>query len=286
MGERSAALKQRSITAVFFGIVVIALLLINRWTAALFGLIIISGGAYEYLRLVYDSQKNKWTLSLAVSGLLAIIIILSVPPSSSLFFGLTVASCIIMILGILNLYFDFVNHRKVPWLILPLYWVLPLSLFVSWMVYYPEFNGFFWLSVLILIWISDTNAYFVGSLMGKNKLFEKISPKKTWEGFIGAGVLSLPLAYLLGIVFFGDTLRIYLPQSGILTQTGIFWVVITAFAWIIGTYGDLVESSIKRTFNVKDSGNLLPGHGGILDRFDSFVYILPFVLLMLQWLAN
>lgn len=125
-----------------------------------------------------------------------------------------------------------------------------------------------------MIWMADSFAYLIGSTFGKRKLLEKISPKKTWEGFLGAGLTTVLIAYVYGKYFYNEVSHTAITYP-------YFWVIIALIAWIIGTLGDLVESSVKRNFNIKDSGKLFPGHGGVLDRFDSFIYILPFVLLLL-----
>ena len=106
--------------------------------------------------------------------------------------------------------------------------------------------------------------------MGKHRLFERISPKKTWEGTIGGIVITLILAF--GLSQFFDELRLH------------DWLILGTIVAIFGTLGDLVESMLKRSMNIKDSGKLLPGHGGILDRFDGFIFILPFVAAYLLWI--
>ena len=124
------------------------------------------------------------------------------------------------------------------------------------------------ISIFTLIWINDTFAYIVGKSMGKNKLFEAISPKKTIEGFIG----GLGFAMLAGLI---------LAQYYIF-QPFLIWVVIAVIVSVFGTIGDLVESRFKRIAKVKDSGNIMPGHGGILDRLDSIIFAAPFVYLFYQ----
>lgn len=123
--------------------------------------------------------------------------------------------------------------------------------------------------ILALVWVSDTVAYFVGSQLGRRKLFEKISPKKTWEGTIG-GVIGTLLVAWLASQFFSEFSE---------NQWLALGLVVSVFA----TLGDLVESMLKRSVGVKDSGTLLPGHGGLLDRFDAFIFVLPFCWAVLQW---
>ncbi len=130
-----------------------------------------------------------------------------------------------------------------------------------------EFNYVVPLGVFIFLWTNDTGAYCVGSLLGKHKLFERISPNKTWEGSIGGLILVLIAAGLIG----------YLNKdSQALVGLNILqWLGLGIVVAVFGTWGDLVESSIKRTLGIKDSGNILPGHGGMLDRFDSSLMAIP-----------
>jgi len=124
------------------------------------------------------------------------------------------------------------------------------------------------LGCLLILWATDTGAYFAGTFFGKRKLFERISPKKSWEGFAGGAVLAMVFAYLSSIYFTS------LPQWQ--------WICI---GWIIivgGTYGDLVESLLKRSIEIKDSGTSLPGHGGFLDRFDGLFISAPFIVAFLE----
>ena len=117
------------------------------------------------------------------------------------------------------------------------------------------------LSVFILLWANDTGAYCTGSLLGRHKLFPRISPAKSWEGSIGGGVLSIIVAALIG--HYGAN------GSGTKGMDIMVWIGLGVVVVVFGTWGDLVESLFKRTIGVKDSGKILPGHGGMLDRFDS-----------------
>lgn len=116
--------------------------------------------------------------------------------------------------------------------------------------------------IVFSIWINDTMAYIVGSFIGKTPL-SKISPKKTWEGTVGGIILCIVVIALIG------------NATGY--YSGRDWIIIPLFCGIFGTFGDLLESKLKRMASVKDSGNLMPGHGGFLDRFDSLLIAIPFV---------
>ena len=123
------------------------------------------------------------------------------------------------------------------------------------------------LSLFIFLWTSDSGAYFVGSLIGKNKLFKRISPNKSWEGSIGGGLFAIIASLILAYLF---------PFLTLFQWVG-FSIVIVFF----GTWGDLIESLMKRQLSIKDSGNILPGHGGFLDRFDSTILAIPAAVLYL-----
>ena len=134
------------------------------------------------------------------------------------------------------------------------------------------------LSVFVFLWMNDTGAYLCGSLLGKHKLFPRISPGKSWDGSIGGGILVVVIAVLIW----------YLTDKyGVndLNLNAIEWAGLGLTVVIFGTWGDLVESLFKRTLGVKDIGNILPGHGGMLDRFDSSLLAIPSVVVYLYTLT-
>lgn len=124
------------------------------------------------------------------------------------------------------------------------------------------------LGSILILWANDTGAYFAGVRFGKRKLFERISPKKSWEGSIGGFILALAMTY--GIYHYTNVLTIWQ------------WLVIGLIIIIGGTYGDLVESLFKRSIEIKDSGRIIPGHGGFLDRFDGLLVSVPFIIAFLK----
>ena len=131
------------------------------------------------------------------------------------------------------------------------------------------------LSVFIFLWTNDTGAYCSGSLFGKHKLFPRISPAKSWEGSIGGGIFVIIAAIIIG----------YLANDGAAHRLSIpGWVGLGLVVTFFGTWGDLVESLFKRTLGVKDSGTILPGHGGMLDRFDSSLMAIPAAVIYLYTL--
>ncbi len=128
------------------------------------------------------------------------------------------------------------------------------------------------LALFITIWVNDSGAYLVGSKLGKNRLFERISPKKSWEGFVG-GIVFAVIASVIFSMIWSDLSLIQWIAFGITTS-------------VSATYGDLFESMLKRSLNIKDSGIILPGHGGILDRFDAPLFAAPMVSLLLYILID
>jgi len=123
------------------------------------------------------------------------------------------------------------------------------------------YNPYLLISFFVMVWINDTGAYLVGVNLGKRRLFERISPKKSWEGFWGGLVLTVFVAYLL---------HLWIEQGSV-----ILWLTSGFMVSVFATLGDLVESMLKRSVNIKDSGKLLPGHGGFLDRFDGALFAAP-----------
>ncbi|MCM1290645.1 MAG: phosphatidate cytidylyltransferase [Prevotella sp.] len=127
-------------------------------------------------------------------------------------------------------------------------------------------SGYILLSIFLFLWINDTGAFLVGSTIGRHKLFERISPKKSWEGFFGGLFFNIVFALIFNYCcsdFFGYFHNVWQ------------WIGLAVIVTVFGTWGDLVESMIKRTMNLKDSGNIIPGHGGLLDRIDSMLLAMP-----------
>jgi phosphatidate cytidylyltransferase len=121
---------------------------------------------------------------------------------------------------------------------------------------------------LFILWASDTGAYIAGTLFGRRKLFERISPKKSWEGALGGAVLAFVFAFIMQLYF-----SVLAPWQ---------WYCVAAIIIVGGIYGDLIESLLKRSIEIKDSGSILPGHGGFLDRFDGLLISAPFIVAFLE----
>lgn len=157
-----------------------------------------------------------------------------------------------------------------------IYIALPFSL-LNYIVH-PTINGntqfYPWILVGIyfILWVNDSFAYFVGSAFGKHKMCKKISPLKSWEGLIGGAIFGLVMGVINAVIFQG---------LGVMD-----WIIIATITVTFGTLGDLFESKIKRETGVKDAGNILPGHGGFLDRLDSLLFVIPAVFFWLIFSGN
>lgn len=155
-----------------------------------------------------------------------------------------------------------------------IYAVLPFALLTNFVIVNPlnsntfQFFPKLLLGIIFLIWSNDTFAYLGGSLFGKHKMIERISPGKTWEGTIFGILISFGISFLIQRYF-------------IQTQNNI-WLALGIIVPILATLGDLVESMLKRQAGIKDSGNIMPGHGGVLDRFDSLIFVSPFVYVIFK----
>lgn len=145
---------------------------------------------------------------------------------------------------------------------------LPFALLSNILFFKGSWNPYLLLAIFVIIWVNDSFAYLIGSAFGKHRLFERISPKKSWEGFIGGAVASLIVSYAFS--FFSTDLVWWQ------------WLIFSVLVVVFGTFGDLMESLMKRSVGVKDSGRFIPGHGGLLDRFDSMLLAVPVIYLYLQ----
>lgn len=248
------------------------------------GLILVIGTQYEYYRMISDNGVHTRKALGIIAGsaaytLLTLIAAGVMRKEWSLLIILFLALIIIS-----QLYrhddkpFDVLAHTFFPLF----YTVMPLSLFpfsayshtgLASLLTHVElvFSPGIVVGFFLLVWANDTGAYLTGMSLGRHKLFERISPKKTWEGFTGGLIIAAVAAWFLA------------GWLGVVDRTG--WIVIALIISVGGTYGDLAESMLKRSNGVKDSGSILPGHGGFLDRFDSTLMAFPLVYLFITLFA-
>jgi phosphatidate cytidylyltransferase len=237
MAFNLATFKTRTLTAIVFALVMIAGLFINGWSFVILFTIIHFGCWYEFI-LLLKKINNKNYLPFLPLG----VIYITLPVLLMIDAGFR---------GSLSFYLTGTTR------LLSYSYVLPCF-------------------VIFSIWINDTMAYIIGSLIGRTPL-SSISPKKTWEGTIGGAILCvLVMGFIIIPIIYGKlTLNV---------SYSIHWFVIAAICAVFGTLGDLLESKLKRLAGVKDSGRLMPGHGGFLDRFDSLLTATPFVWLYIYFM--
>ena len=285
MSDKLKNLIIRAITGVFFVVAMVLGILHPHGLIALFALI--TGlSVWEYTGLVNNIKGVK--VNRFISTIAGVYFFLSVaglcvtPIEGFIVFVPYVLTIIYMFIS--ELYFK--NENPVnSWaytMLGQMYIVLPFSL-INVLAFQQvglgqiTFDFLLPLSIFIFLWTNDTGAYVCGSLFGKHKLFPRISPKKSWEGSIGGGILVLIVAGVIG--YFAN-------NSGTPHVLSIpAWVGLGLVVVFFGTWGDLVESLLKRTLGVKDSGNILPGHGGMLDRFDSSLLAIPAAVVYLYTLT-
>jgi len=259
-------LKQRIITGIIFGIVVLALLLFHDIGRTILLCLIPLLSLLEYFKITKAKGADFLISFLLISTTIALIYFFKID-----LIYLIILSCLINLTLIYNLFKTppIIKHSLLKSVYASFYISIPFAL-AYFMNLHSE-KSYALISIMILIWVSDSCAYFVGSRVGKRKLFPSISPKKTWEGFYGGGMCVFIAAYIIGSIF-------KINELG-------FWMLFALVVWVIGSLGDLVASHVKRIHSVKDSGSILPGHGGFFDRFDAFIFVMPFILLLI-YLSN
>ena len=265
----------RTITGVLFVAVLVCSFLRPQAMVLLFALI--TGlTIWEFTGLVND--REKVTVNRLISTVAGVYFFFAVAGFSSdltpsAVFIPYLVSIIYLMVAELYLKNEDPIHDWAYTMMAQLYIALPFSL-LNTLAFHTTPQGFVTydavlpLSVFVFLWMNDTGAYLCGSLLGKHKLFPRISPGKSWEGSIGGGILVILVAVLVW----------YLTDQNQLNQLGLTaveWAGLGLTVVVFGTWGDLVESLFKRTLGIKDSGNILPGHGGMLDRFDSSLLAIP-----------
>jgi len=273
----------RTITAVFFVAAIVSCFLRAEAMVLLFALV--TGlTIWEFTGLVND--RDNITVNRMICTVAGVYFFFAMAAYNS---GLTAASIFIPYLVTLIYLMVAELYLKQPdpvgdWaytMMSQLYIALPFSL-LNVLAFQSSDDGvsFVWtvpLSVFVFLWINDAGAYICGSLLGKHKLFPRISPGKSWEGSVGGGILVVGVACLIPSI---------LGYMGIPGTLGIpEWIGLGLVIVVFGTWGDLVESLFKRTLGIKDSGHILPGHGGMLDRFDSTLLAVPAAVVYLYTLT-
>lgn len=284
--------RTRALTAAVFVAVMLTGLLWNQWSFLILFSVIHFGCWWEYLKLIEKIHKTSFhayvKLGFMVLGY-GLMLWFCGPIYHVNGFGLkenlslpvSAAGFALLVMGVFQknkIELQAFGAAAAGWIYISLSWGLMINLYKEIDIHlhdtiYVLGGDFLPLIIIFSIWINDTLAYLVGSFIGRTPL-TKISPKKTWEGTIGGIILCIvAMGYLFQLIFWG---------TSDLTNF-IFIGIIAAIAAITGTFGDLFESKLKRMAGVKDSGSIMPGHGGFLDRFDSLLFATPFVWLFLYF---
>ena len=267
---------QRTITGILFVVILVGCILLTPISFGILFALISALSVYEFGQLMDKSKQvaiNKKITSLAGAYLfLAVMAFCTGATDAQVFLPYLL---LLLYLMITELYLKKENPLG-NWaftMLSQLYIALPFAL-LNILAFHNDvasssvsYNPVLPLSVFVFIWLSDTGAYCVGSLIGKHRLFERISPKKSWEGSIGGGVFSIASSLVFAH---------YFPFLHLAAWMGLAFTVV-----VFGTWGDLTESLMKRQLGIKDSGNILPGHGGMLDRFDSALMAIPAAVIYL-----
>jgi phosphatidate cytidylyltransferase len=262
----------RTITGLTYVLIISACIILHPFAFASIFAVITVIALTEFYNIAHLDNAQSWKYPGILAGLILFIsnfLYASGYIQSKHIIGLTLMVFLLFFISLASRKGNILSDAGITFLGL-IYIPLPMSMLAY--LCYPgkdssEYKFGLLLGYLVLIWLFDTGAYIVGSLIGKHKLMEKISPGKTWEGLIGGLIISIGIAIILSML------------THIITRTD--WLIISIITAISGTLGDLVESGIKRNALIKDSGKILPGHGGILDRIDSILLSIPFVTLYL-----
>ncbi len=271
--------KQRAITGLAFAFVMAASILISPWSILFIFFLILTFGLLEFYQLIKSDDLQPQVIpALLISQFLFLLF------SYLLWNHITTKWMLSAIpLGAMIFIVELFRNKEKPFQNIAItisgivYLTVPLLLIIYIALGFesPEtdsYHGDIIMGCIFLIWASDTGAYMIGSKFGKHLLFERISPKKSWEGFFGGMVTSVFIAWLISK---------WIPDLNMQE-----WMIIAVIIVTTGTLGDLVESMLKRSLHIKDSGTIFPGHGGILDRFDGLLISIPFVFFYLFLLGK
>lgn len=263
----------RAITGILYVAVTLSAILIHPVTAAILFLIVALFTLAEFLKTFKGKARPHIGFSIFIGAVFYVFIAFH---SMDFLKDRHLPLLIIPVIAIFTV--ELFRYEKTPFLNMAVlfvglvYVIMPLALLNNINTFGSMTGGAdyqFLLAFFVMVWINDTGAYLTGLLIGKHKLFPSVSPKKTWEGFFGGAILTLITGWLAGIYFVG--------------YQDVNYVIYALIIIIFATLGDLVESLLKRNFNVKDSGSILPGHGGMLDRFDGVLLSSPLVFLYINF---
>jgi phosphatidate cytidylyltransferase len=259
---------KRTLTGIVFLTILIGSILSGPITFFILSALLMVGLMWEFLSLPTGYKPLKWLNTLMLVGAFVIAGLFTMKSiASEWLYLLVLLPSVLFLVGLYQRHPKGTENSALAvfsWV----YIGFPMILLFRTGYILGSYEYSFILGFFILTWLYDTFAYIIGMSIGKRKLFERISPKKSWEGFIGGATVTLLCSYFVSLLF-----PVFSHQQ---------WAVVSLIASFGGTLGDLTESRIKRQFEIKDTGNLLPGHGGLLDRFDSILVSVPIYFVYLH----
>ena len=265
-------MRTRAITGFFFVIALVGAILGGSYTFTLLFSLISLFSLLEFYKIIQKKHPANIPIGIILGvGILSIYGLLSFEAENIYVLCLPFICIIALFLGELYHKTNQAFIRIAFSITGVIYTILPFICFMQLGFLNTAFSPTIPLGFLILLWSNDTGAYLSGKFLGKHKLFERHSPNKTWEGFFGGITLALISAYILAQ--YASILPLHI------------WLISASIIGVFGTYGDLIESMLKRSYGIKDSGHILPGHGGLLDRFDGLLLAAPILYLFLKLVA-
>lgn len=265
-------LLKRTLTGILFVLLIVGSIIIERHLFSLLFLFVTAIGLWEFYSLVEKAGISPNKFAGVFAGMFLF--------GSNALISLNMASREILMgnFVLIFLIFLFELYRKIPNpftnIAFTFFGILYVAIPFSLLNYFPNpaflpgvYHHNLLLGFFFLIWMNETGAYIVGTAFGRRRLFERVSPRKSWEGFFGGGLFSMITAIVISRYYTNIML--------------VDWLIISLIVVVFSTYGDLFESLFKRSINAKDSGTILPGHGGVLDRFDGVIMAAPFVFVYL-----
>jgi phosphatidate cytidylyltransferase len=289
----------RTVSGIVFVALMVGAILWTPWSFVILMTVILAGTLNEYFNIT--AEKRETGSRISAKGLIIVLsllaywrsFLLASPPATGLpdldhlavaFFLVlmrlrdtnlpmnALVPCLVFVIFAYELFTKSENpFANIGWNVVAIFWIL-VPVILTNQVYFQH-GGPFLVALFLLIWIYDSAGYACGSLLGKHPMFPRISPKKTVEGAIGGVFFTLLFAF-----FFNRC-----PELAIYSK--MEWVAIALVVVVASTFGDLVESLLKRSLSIKDSGSIMPGHGGFLDRFDAYLFTVPFIVALL-WMIG
>lgn len=265
----------RTVSGLVYASLLIGVILCGPVASAILLALFAAVATYEIeVNAIQPKNPDNWNSTWLLDAFVMIVLVLSIGIPGLQSFGMLIYIILLSIRFIVQAFIKQSDPiRSISIVCFEQFYIgLPLCIFVL-MTDFFKFHPWVMVCGLAMIWINDTGAYLVGSMLGRHKMFPALSPKKSWEGFVGGLIFNIGAAFIFYYCF-----NLY---SYAFLKTVYGWIVIGAFVTVFATIGDLFESMLKRSLGIKDFGNIIPGHGGVLDRIDSLLFVVPGITIVL-----